>query len=367
MFFPIPKRVSDYLDYYRDIRTKYGKRYWDFDPEALLIASREFDDCDKQFAMDKRKANKLPAPDRIQVVSIRYPVSCGIQFSRMMATQVQRQVEERIGISDIHQIPATDTKIHPFVLERMCYSNDMLILSERENGLCCLYFLINLSIREAPVKLFTRDSGMTLFWIRCYDEDHPESIVDPMDEMVENLRFEICDAPPKSLPAFEEFCKDLPEFPLRILPKYSFWIYDITGAWATKIKKFYEEMIALNEKKVRRESKKQKVKKTKKPVPVIVPSDESLTFPDMIFTIEFDANVADDTVEDLSDLMNDLSEQLAKKMHDEIGFDFVTIDKIDDRHCDVAIDFGQCPPEAVELVIKELNANIAGMKSITLG
>ena len=87
----------------------------------------------------------------------------------------------------------------------------------------------------------------------------------------------------------------------------------------------------------------------------------------MIFTIEFDTEVTDDTVEDLSELKNNLFEKMAKKLRDEIGFEFVTIKKTGERSCDVAIDFGQSPPETVERVIKELNANISGMKSMTLG
>lgn len=375
-FTPDHKEIR-YTDYYRELRAKYGDRYWDFDPEAIQTATdNAFFKKDKQYCEDMQKAEQMPAPDRCQVTSIRFPASCGIQFSRMMATQVQKQIEDRIGITNIHRIPSVTTTLRPFPTERDCYSDDMLKIAEYEDSVCYLYFQIGISAVENTTSQSAYRMAPVHIWVRCYDEDNPCGKVDVMDETATRLRFEICDAPPKSLPPFDELSKDYPEEVVRTilhLPKMmgwklgnDFWMYDTTGTWAAALTEFYQFMIARHEKKLKQEANKKK-KGTAKEVPVITAPNTQMTFPDMIFTIDFETDVTDDTVKKLWGLMNKLSDKMAKKLRDEIGFEFVTINKTGERSCDVTIDFGQCSPDAVELVIKELNANIAGMKSITLG
>lgn len=379
MFYPMftsdNKKIS-YFDYYRDIRARYGDRYFEFDPKAIQTASKPFVKKDQQFCEDMKKAEQMPVPDRCQVFSICFPVSCGIQFSQAMASQVQEQIEERIGITNIHRIPSLETTFYPFPMERFSHSDNMVMFSEYEDGICYLYFQIYIAVEEIPESKSSYCMEPVYIWVRCYDEDNPLSRVDMMDETVTRLHFEICDAPPKSLPPFDELSKDYPEVVLRrilLVPQWMglkhddvFWLYDTTGTWATELLAFYKLMIARHEKKLKQEANPKK-KGTAKGVPVITAPNTQMTFPDVIFTIDFETDVTDDTVKKLRVLMNKLSDKMAKKLRDEIGFEFFTIKKTGDRSCDIAIDFGQCPLEAVELVIKELNANIAGMKSITLG
>ncbi len=379
MFYPrftSNQKTISYIEYYRELRAKYGDRYFEFDPKAIQIASKPFVKKDQQFREDMQKAEQMPVPDRCQVTSLKFPISCGIQFSRMLATQVQKQIEDRIGITNIHRIPSLDTSFFPFPMERFCYSDNMVMFSEYEDDICYLYFLIYIVVKEVPKSESSYTMAPVYIWARCYDEDDPSNKVDVMDETVTHLRFEICDAPPKSLPPFEELSKDYPEDVLNrilIVPKLMrlkynevFWMYDTTGTWAVVLTKVYQFMIARHEKKLQQAANKKK-KGSAKGVPVITAPNTQMTFPDVIFTIDFETDVTDDTVKKLWGLMNKLSDKMAKKLRDEIGFEFVTINKTGERSCDVAIDFGQCPPEAVERVIKELNAYISGMKSITLG
>lgn len=379
MFYPeftSDHKTISYIEYYRELRAKYGDRYYGFDPTTILSVSQRFAKKDQQFSEDLKKAEQMPVPDRCQVSSICFPASCGIQFSRAMAVQVQKQIEDRIGIANIHKIPSTETTFHPFPMEARYYSDDMLMISEYEDGICYLYFQLSISVVETPLTMRSYGMFPVTFWVRCYDKDNIHSRVDVMDETITHLCFQICDAPPKSLPLFDELIKDYPESVVRKILNYpkvlswkhgdDFWIYDTTGTWATELLAFYKLMIARHEKKLKQEASKKK-KGTPKEVPVITAPNTQMTFPDVIFTIDFETDVIDDTVKKLRELMNKLSDKMAKKLRDEIGFEFFTIKKTGDRSCDIAIDFGQCPPEAVELVIKELNANIAGMKSITLG
>ena len=192
MFYP--KFTSDhktisYIEYYRELRAKYGDRYFEFDPEAIKTASK-LAKKDQQFREDMQKAEQMPAPDRCQVTSIRFPASCGIQFSRMMATQVQKQIEDRIGITNIHRIPSVTTTLRPFPTERDCFSDDMLKITEYEDGMCYLYFQVGISAIENTMGNRLYRMEPVHIWVRCYDEDNPCRKVDVMDETATRLRFE---------------------------------------------------------------------------------------------------------------------------------------------------------------------------------
>ncbi len=244
-------RLSDIIGYYREVKTKYGKRYWEFDPLAIARASALFVQMSSTFKKDYYKAlklNKINPPDRIQVESIDFPISCGINFSRQFAIQIQKQIEEKTSISKIHMIPGVFTILKPFRPNRDWRIDDTFIVNETIEGKRCSFFQTQI--------LCNKDVGLTcklaipLVWIRCWYPNHTEKEVDFWDEN-EPITFEICDGPPDSFPDFY----DLPDFILQRIESakknpmqlsecsmdfsYEKWTYDRSQAWIDELKSFF--------------------------------------------------------------------------------------------------------------------------------
>ena len=252
--------LYDYIGYYQDIKKKYGKQYWLFDPLTLDYISGLFNDINSTYKKDYYKVKKLPRPDRIQIEAIRFPVSCGVNFSSSLAIQIQKQIEDRIGISRIHTIPGTFVRVMPFYPNRMWYIDDTFIVKELINGVHYTYLQTSfLSTLEWGRKCdYNFEHANPLLWIRCYYEDSPEKDVDFWDE-TGKITFEICDEPPESFPPI----KKLPKFiqdqinnvvnfsktPSGLEFYYEKYTYDKTQLWVNELKTFFQKAIERNAKK----------------------------------------------------------------------------------------------------------------------
>jgi hypothetical protein len=210
-------RLSDIIDYYKDIKKKYGKKYREYEPYAIICASAKFIQMNSTFRNDFYKARKLflqNPPDRICVESIRFPVSCGIRFSNSFAEQIQSQIEEKTGIAKIHAFPGVKTVLRPFRPNRDWLIDDLFIVSGTVDGKRCTFFQTQIGCSTCVkgwVKL-----AIPLVWVKCWYPDHPEKDVDFWDES-EPVSFEICDGPPDGFPDFN----DLPDYILKAIPHNS--------------------------------------------------------------------------------------------------------------------------------------------------
>ncbi|MBQ2513327.1 MAG: hypothetical protein II534_08290 [Clostridia bacterium] len=264
--------LNDIIDYYKDIKKKFGRKYWNYDPYTITMASGLFREMNSSFKNDDNKAMKLlrqTLPTKIHVVAIRFPVSCGINFSNALVEQVQKQIEEKTGISNIHSVPNVTTALRPFAPNHYWYIDDVFIVHETTDGKRYTFFQAEIlcSWHRGDDYLST----IPLVWIKCFYPDHPEKEVDFWDEN-ERISFEICKGPPDSFPAITELpeyiqqniemTKNSPLLPLNpaikitLAYRYEKWTYDRTEAWISELKEFFEKVSSMPPRRTRRVSKK---------------------------------------------------------------------------------------------------------------
>lgn len=266
--------LIDIIDYYKSIKKKYGRKYWKYDPYTIENASALFTQMSSSFKNDFYKARKLwwnTPPTKIYVTAIGFPVSCGIHFSDSLVEQIQKQIEEKTGISNIHAIPDVKTILRPFAPNRYWYIDDVFIVHETIEGKHYTFFQTEiLCNRSLAGYLF----ASPVVWIKCFYPEHPEKEVDFWEEN-ERISFEICEGPPESFPAFTE----LPEYVLQNIERaqneysrnpsvicclsynYEKWTYDRTSAWIGELKDFFEEVAFMPP---RRKRSRRNIKESKK-------------------------------------------------------------------------------------------------------
>ena len=264
--------LNDIIDYYKDIKKKFGRKYWNYDPYTITMATGLFRQMNSSFKNDDNKARKLlrqTLPTKIHVVAIGFPVSCGINFSNALVEQVQKQIEEKTGISNIHSVPNVNTALRPFAPNHYWYIDDVFIVHETTDGKRYTFFQAEIycSWERGDDYLST----LPLVWIKCFYPDHLEDEVDFWDEN-ERISFEICKGPPDSFPAITELpefiqqdierTKNSPLLPLNpaikkaLAYRYEKWTYDRTEAWIGELKEFFEKVSSMPPLRTRRVSKK---------------------------------------------------------------------------------------------------------------
>lgn len=193
--------------------------------------------------------------------------------------------------------------------------------------------------------------------------------MDPEKEFAPGeIKFEICDKLPDSLPPKNQ----LPEFLCEAAESRAtvkkneelrerYWkrFYD-PNSWIEPLKQY----ISMLDKRVKRRQKRLAGKKkavAASKAEIKWGPEDSGSYPDVIFRIEFNEEIPDEKVTELDDSVSGFNGDM--KTHD---LEFYTVDKTGDRTCEITVDFGICHPSAVMRLVKAICMDVAGIKTITI-
>lgn len=197
--------LCDRIEYYSEIRQNLGKLYWNYDPRELIRISGIFKDCSSLYKNDYYKARKKRdvLPEACHCQSMGFPVSCGVTFSNDLAFQIQSQIENEIGIHNIHLIDRSSIIFVPFAPNRHWLTDELFICREVINGISYTFFQIEIIAEHfKDKKQLESDYLPFLLWIKCHYNNCPDKEVDFWDE-TNKISFEICDKPPASFPEYK--------------------------------------------------------------------------------------------------------------------------------------------------------------------
>ncbi len=387
--------------FYIDLLNKYGSDIYKFGTwgaSQIIDGSRGINyECKSCPHFNSCEAYTAPRPDfrekdlpRKKYKGCHYfpccfPMYCGYNFAESATIQIQSQVEEKIGIADIHKLTHVVTDFHFFYANLIFATDEVFTFYENENGICYLYFQVRLYSMD-QLRLCSKEGVIdTLLWVRCYDSCDTCRKIDPTDENnTENICFEICTELPKSFPKFEQ----LPELIRKksnhykekgiagvvAVPAYiTEKLYD-PNKWFPVVQKYFAKKKKNEEKLVQKQRKMmleenslgacEELKSDGKiiyenKVKVIFNDDIYECFPDVAFLLEFGCDVTEDMSKRVTEVVNDTDNSFKKEK-----FEFVDVRITEARVCQVGIDFGFVKPTAIKKLIKAFSEKLDGLLSI---
>lgn len=349
--------VKNVRQYSKQFTKKYKPQIALFDPvsqHSLAVYSMET--SSSKFSRVEKEINELPLPDRLQIDAIGFPISLGPGFASALAAFLNREIEAKTGIRDIHKIRGIISEISAVLASLTYMTDDTFQLTEEHDGILYTYFVVHLFIRNLwlPTKKahFGDKRTISPIWVKCHDTVRADRQFDfntpdrigstPVDDDTENVVFEICDSVPQSFPPYdrlpEEIRKEYESFNQSphcygtgqyedFLEK----IYD-ANAWIEDVRSYLSEVIDFNNQTDARMVRLKDSEERRGDRKIRISYDKAgcERFPHILYKIRFSENVTDTTFDDITDAIRryDCRELVVTEYYkiSEIGDNAVALD-----------------------------------------
>lgn len=349
--------VKNMIQYSRQLTKKYKNEISLYDPASQSsLATYSMDTSSSKFFRVTKEIEALPKPDRLQIDAIGFPISLGPGFASALAAFLNREIEAKTGIRDIHKIRGIISEISAVLASLTYMTDDTFQLTEEHDGILYTYFVVHLFIRNLwlPTKKahFGDKRTISPIWAKCHDTVRTDRQFDfntpdrigstPVDDDTENVVFEICDSVPQSFPPYdrlpEEIRKEYESFNQSphcygtgqyedFLEK----IYD-ANAWIEDVRSYLSEVIDFNNQTDARMVRLKDSEERRGDRKIRISYDKAgcERFPHILYKIRFSENVTDTTFDDITDAIRryDCRELVVTEYYkiSEIGDNAVALD-----------------------------------------
>ena len=141
--------VKNMIQYSRQLTKKYKNEISLYDPASQSsLATYSMDTSSSKFFRVTKEIEALPKPDRLQIDAIGFPISLGPGFASALAAFLNREIEAKTGIRDIHKIRGIISEISAVLASLTYMTDDTFQLTEEHDGILYTYFVVHLFIRN---------------------------------------------------------------------------------------------------------------------------------------------------------------------------------------------------------------------------
>ena len=349
--------VKNMIQYSKQLTKKYKNEISLYDPASQSsLATYSMDTSSSKFFRVTKEIEALPKPDRLQIDAIGFPISLGPGFASALAAFLNREIEAKTGIRDIHKIRGIISEISAVLASLTYMTDDTFQLTEEHDGILYTYFVVHLFIRNLwlPTKKahFGDKRTISPIWVKCHDTVRTDRQFDfntpdrigstPVDDDTENVVFEICDSVPQSFPPYdrlpEEIRKEYESFNQSphcygtgqyedFLEK----IYD-ANTWIEDVRSYLSEVVDFNNQTDARMVRLKDSEERRGDRKIRISYDKAgcERFPHILYKIRFSENVTDTTFDDITDAIRryDCRELVVTEYYkiSEIGDNAVALD-----------------------------------------
>ena len=349
--------VKNMIQYSKQLTKKYKNEISLYDPASQSsLATYSMDTSSSKFFRVTKEIEALPKPDRLQIDAIGFPISLGPGFASTLAAFLNREIEAKTGIRDIHKIRGIIPKISAVLASLTYMTDDTFQLTEEHDGILYTYFVVHLFIRNLwlPTKKahFGDKRTISPIWVKCHDTVRTDRQFDfntpdrigstPVDDDTENVVFEICDGVPQSFPPYdrlpEEIRKEYESFNQSPhcygTGQYEDFLEKIynANAWIEDVRSYLSEVIDFNNQTDARMVRLKDSEERRGDRKIRISYDKAgcERFPHILYKIRFSENVTDTTFDDITDAIRryDCRELVVTEYYkiSEIGDNAVALD-----------------------------------------
>lgn len=349
--------VKNMIQYSRQLTKKYKNEISLYDPASQSsLATYSMDTSSSKFFRVTKEIEALPKPDRLQIDAIGFPISLGPGFASALAAFLNREIEAKTGIRDIHKIRGIIPKISAVLASLTYMTDDTFQLTEEHDGILYTYFVVHFVIYDLwlPTKKahFGDKRTISPIWVKCHDTvrtdrqfdfNTPDSIGStPVDDDTENVVFEICDSVPQSFPPYdrlpEEIRKEYESFNQSPhcygTGQYEDFLEKIynANAWIEDVRSYLSEVIDFNNQTDARMVRLKDSEERRGDRKIRISYDKAgcERFPHILYKIRFSEKVTDTTFDDITDAIRryDCRELVVTEYYkiSEIGDNAVALD-----------------------------------------
>lgn len=349
--------VKNMIQYSKQLTKKYKNEISLYDPASQSsLATYSMDTSSSKFFRVTKEIEALPKPDRLQIDAIGFPISLGPGFASTLAAFLNREIEAKTGIRDIHKIRGIIPKISAVLASLTYMTDDTFQLTEEHDGILYTYFVVHLFIRDLwlPTKKahFGDKRTISPIWVKCHDTVRTDRQFDfntpdrigstPVDDDTENVVFEICDSVPQSFPPYdrlpEEIRKEYESFNQSPhcygTGQYEDFLEKIynANAWIEDVRSYLSEVIDFNNQTDARMVRLKDSEERRGDRKIRISYDKAgcERFPHILYKIRFSENVTDTTFDDITDAIRryDCRELVVTEYYkiSEIGDNAVALD-----------------------------------------
>ena len=349
--------VKNMIQYSKQLTKKYKNEISLYDPASQSsLATYSMDTSSSKFFRVTKEIEALPKPDRLQIDAIGFPISLGPGFASALAAFLNREIEAKTGIRDIHKIRGIIPKISAVLASLTYMTDDTFQLTEEHDGILYTYFVVHLFIRNLwlPTKKahFGDKRMISPIWVKCHDTVRTDRQFDfntpdrigstPVDDDTENVVFEICDSVPQSFPPYdrlpEEIRKEYESFNQSPhcygTGQYEDFLEKIynANAWIEDVRSYLSEVIDFNNQTDARMVRLKDSEERRGDRKIRISYDKAgcERFPHILYKIRFSENVTDTTFDDITDAIRryDCRELVVTEYYkiSEIGDNAVALD-----------------------------------------
>ncbi len=349
--------VKNMIQYSKQLTKKYKNEISLYDPASQSsLATYSMDTSSSKFFRVTKEIEALPKPDRLQIDAIGFPISLGPGFASALAAFLNREIEAKTGIRDIHKIRGIISEISAVLASLTYMTDDTFQLTEEHDGILYTYFVVHLFIRNLwlPTKKahFGDKRMISPIWVKCHDTVRTDRQFDfntpdrigstPVDDDTENVVFEICDSVPQSFPPYdrlpEEIRKEYESFNQSPhcygTGQYEDFLEKIynANAWIEDVRSYLSEVIDFNNQTDARMVRLKDSEERRGDRKIRISYDKAgcERFPHILYKIRFSENVTDTTFDDITDAIRryDCRELVVTEYYkiSEIGDNAVALD-----------------------------------------
>ena len=349
--------VKNMIQYSKQLTKKYKNEISLYDPASQSsLATYSMDTSSSKFFRVTKEIEALPKPDRLQIDAIGFPISLGPGFASALAAFLNREIEAKTGIRDIHKIRGIISEISAVLASLTYMTDDTFQLTEEHDGILYTYFVVHLFIRNLwlPTKKahFGDKRTISPIWVKCHDTVRTDRQFDfntpdrigstPVDDDTENVVFEICDSVPQSFPPYdrlpEEIRKEYESFNQSPhcygTGQYEDFLEKIynANAWIEDVRSYLSEVIDFNNQTDARMVRLKDSEERRGDRKIRISYDKAgcERFPHILYKIRFSEKVTDTTFDDITDAIRryDCRELVVTEYYkiSEIGDNAVALD-----------------------------------------
>lgn len=349
--------VKNMIQYSKQFTKKYKNEISLYDPASQSsLATYSMDTSSSKFFRVTKEIEALPKPDRLQIDAIGFPISLGPGFASALAAFLNREIEAKTGIRDIHKIRGIISEISAVLASLTYMTDDTFQLTEEHDGILYTYFVVHLFIRDLwlPTKKahFGDKRTISPIWVKCHDTVRTDRQFDfntpdrigstPVDDDTENVVFEICDSVPQSFPPYdrlpEEIRKEYESFNQSPhcygTGQYEDFLEKIynANAWIEDVRSYLSEVIDFNNQTDARMVRLKDSEERRGDRKIRISYDKAgcERFPHILYKIRFSEKVTDTTFDDITDAIRryDCRELVVTEYYkiSEIGDNAVALD-----------------------------------------
>ena len=349
--------VKNMIQYSKQLTKKYKNEISLYDPASQSsLATYSMDTSSSKFFRVTKEIEALPKPDRLQIDAIGFPISLGPGFASALAAFLNREIEAKTGIRDIHKMRGIISEISAVLASLTYMTDDTFQLTEEHDGILYTYFVVHLFIRNLwlPTKKahFGDKRTISPIWVKCHDTVRTDRQFDfntpdrigstPVDDDTENVVFEICDGVPQSFPPYdrlpEEIRKEYESFNQSPhcygTGQYEDFLEKIynANAWIEDVRSYLSEVIDFNNQTDARMVRLKDSEERRGDRKIRISYDKAgcERFPHILYKIRFSENVTDTTFDDITDAIRryDCRELVVTEYYkiSEIGDNAVALD-----------------------------------------